>query len=899
MYIAKDKIQMGIVAVTNGYNINAVTAKDAGDDWTEIPLLITIKPEDVIAIKQLYSIAPETVIVRDTLGNPVHTASSLLNLQELPDGSLKYPMVIQRSHPVGRLTFVLDWDGYLNDDYTTNNWNLNWNVTILEPDPLPSPMYYNSFWEGESETNYLTRPNFIETITTVNDNEINLAITNNIAAGWYWKYIPISVAIDANYVQQIARQAELGLIDPIVILEHNGVKTNYLAGELLTRRDQNDNIVIPIILDRDKRSGIIQILSDFDGLNKSRYYVSPLRINYIINPVNPPQEVSTIAYSGFDYGNKDKWYIEPEYITSSELEPPVGVDRSISISNNVAAGWYWTALGLVFNISARDITRMNAAYNNGFNNVSLVVKQNNNTIYSLKPSQILLLPNDGIGGRNLVIDVDRLAPNGQLVFDMDWDNTDLNYLPGKYVFNYTLVAKDPTPLTSRINYFGLSKNGLGQLVDLQSPDESYEYYKKLVIDKLDSLTATETITNNGDNRTVNITNKVNAGWYWTSVPVHFTVPKAAIELLDQVQQYNITQPVLTITAPWRVYTYTLAQVLALGNYGQDKYLTIEIPKTYATGRLTVVVDWDTPNRPEAIGTTSYIDYTLTVVDPPVKPSTVKWGGIDTVSENVIDANYLIPNAYRETVTTPNNNINVEITNTVNAGWYWNKIYTQLVINRLDVLALENAIRQGFTFTNITISLNGVITRLTYEEIINLDTKPNGDYLIPITLLRNAPSGVIRVTVDWDGDHKDYSNTITVINYNITAIDPSPLVSTLGYRGVLSLQEQGQTISTSGGIINPGYLVETIGTNTDGYETEIVTNPDAGWYWNKVKTYLTINSPVIDFLQSSKERGHTGTVLTIINGEISNQYTTDDILELNQDTDNKYLLPYFIPKSQPN
>lgn len=893
------KLQMGITGVTNGYVINGITAKDAGDDWTVIPLVAIIKPEDAKALDELAEISPDAIVIKDSKGNPLYTAAQVRAFPRDEEGNFKYPINIPRHQPVGSLSLILDWDGSLNNNYFTNTWSVNWNINIQEPDPVASPVTYGGIG-SLVDVNYLKAEDYIETVNYVNEQEIDLAITNSAAAGWYWKYIHLNAVIDADFINAITKQAANGLESAIVTVDHNGVKTNYRAGEVITlNNDSEGNLLIPLLLNRSVKEGIISILADYDGNDGRRFYQSPLKINYKINVVNPEQQVSDIIFAGYDRTFtpiKDGEFLDYNYGLITEHAPNLGTDQLFKLSNGPEAGWYWTKVKVHALIRAKDVRAMMAAYEAGYEGIVLSIKQNGILVRTSTAAQLNELERNANGDILVPLVINRNQPTGQFVFDMDWDANHLDYLPGKKVVEYQLIPVNPEPLKSWITYQGLDPIGL-ELPVVDPVEIPGDWYKDLRVSKLSLKTAKQDLNLSNETYTHAITNTANAGWYWDAATVYFSIAHDAIDLIRLATTKQHVGEVLVINTPWRIYKYSSQDILNLVTKNGTAWLSIEIPRTYPQGLINVAVDWDLGTYPEATTTNIKINYTLNAVNPPQVLSTVKWGGADTSYPNIIDAPYLRPDQYIQEVLVTDKGYDVTIENGASAGWYWTQVHTNIIIAAKDVDAMRNAIYNDFTVGTLSINHNGSITRLTLDDILGLSTDKNGDYLYPITINRADEAGSIKVTVDWDGDHKDYLNNETVINYRLDAIDPNPLESTITYRGVKSHRENRALTINAPGIISSNYLTENFTGTPEGYTTKIITSPDAGWYWTEVKTYLAIAPDVLNFLQMVLDKGHTGKVLTLTNGTMESSFTTQDILALERDTDGAALLPYIIPRKQ--
>lgn len=898
--IDADKIQMGITGVTNGYVINGITAKNAGDEWNVIPLVGLIKPQDVSALRALADTSPDAVVVKSSSGAPLYTVSQLLSLETDELGNFKYPLTIPRSNPTGSMTLILDWDGSLNSDYFTNTWSVNWNILIQEPDPVSSPVTYGGL-SNYKDANYLRAEDYVETINYLSEQELNLDIVNKPSAGWYWKYIQLNAVIADDFITTITKQAANGLESAIVTIDHNGVKTNYRAGEVITlNTDSEGNLLIPLLLNKDKPNGIINILADYDGNDGRRYYQSPLKINYNIDVVNPVQKVSSIQFVGFDRTYevvKDSEYLDPKHGRLTEHTPTPGIDQLVKITNVVEAGWYWDKIRVYAMIAAEDAAAMMSAYEGGYEGIVLSIKQNGVLIRTSTAPQLNALAKDSSGNIIVPLEINRNQPTGQFVFDMNWDATHLDYLAGKRVVEYQLTPVNPVPLKSWVTYQGIDSTD----ITLPTP-ESIEipgaWYKDLRIENLTSSTAIQELSLSGDKYTNTITNKVEAGWYWDHAAVYFTIAKDALDLIKLATTKEHVGDVLTLTTPWRIYTYTSAEILALETSNGTVWLSIEIPRNYPTGKITATVDWDLGKYPEATSTVIDINYTLNIVNPSQVLSIVKWGGADKSYPNVVDATYLRPDNYIEnTIITPTG-YNVTIENGSGAGWYWTQIHTVLVIASKDVDAMRNAAFNGFTMGNLTVNHNETLTILSLDDILLLNKDASGNYLYPITLERSVTEGYIKITTDWDGNHKDYLNNTTVINYVLDTVDPNPLESTITYRGVKSYREASALFINAPGVISNTNLTETFTGTPDGYTVKLVTSPDAGWYWTQVQTYLAVAPDVLVFLQGLVDKGHVGKVLTLVNGVREESYTTQQILDLEKDTDGAALIPYIIPRTMP-
>ena len=898
--IAAEKLQMGITGVTNGYVINGITAKDAGDDWNVIPLIGLIKPHDVAALRALSESSPDAIVIKDYKGMPLYTAAQVMALETDELGNFKYPVSIERNMPVGSLTLILDWDGSLNSNYFTNTWTLNWNIVIQEPDPVASPVTYGGL-SNFVDTNYLRAEDYIESVQYISEQELNVSITNKPTAGWYWKYIQLNAVISEDFINAITKQAANGLESAIVTVDHNGIKTNYRAGEVITlNNDESGNLLIPLLLDRNKSTGIINILADYDGNTSNRFYQSPLKINYDIDAINPPQTVSNIQFVGFDRSYEvtpDSEYLNPNYGRLSEHAPNPSYDQLIKITNVVDAGWYWNKIRLYALIAANDAEAMMAAYNAGYEGIVLTIKQNGVLIRTSTAPQIDALPKDSNGNIIVPLEVNRNQPSGSFVFDMNWDANHLDYLAGKKSVEYQLTPVNPVPLKSWISYQGIDSTGIS-LPPVEYPEVPGAWYKDLRLTNLTTDVALQDISLTGNVYTNKITNTVAAGWYWDHATVYFTIAKDAIDLIKLATQKEHIGDVLTLTTPWRNYTYASEEILGLVDLTGGAWLSVDIPRTYPTGKIVATVDWDLGKYPEATTTVIDINYQLEIVNPAQVLSMVKWVGVDKSYPNVIDAPYLRPDSYIEDVIITPTGYDVTINNSVDAGWYWTDVFTNLTIAAKDVDAMQNARYNDFNVSDLVINHNETITRVSLDQLLALETDVNGNYIYPVTLNRSVANGYIKVTVDWDGDHKDYLNNTTTINYVIDATDPNPLASTITYRGVRSLQENRSLSINAPGVIANTFLTENYTGTQDGYTTEIVTSAEAGWYWTDVKTYLTVAPDILVFLQGLVEKGHGGKVLTLVNGPHEETYTTEQILALEKDTDGAALIPYLIPRNLP-
>ncbi len=898
--IAADKIQMGITGVTNGYVINGITAKDAGDEWNVIPLIGLIKPADVNALKQLAITSPDAVVVKDAKGLPIYTAAQMLALETDDNGNFKYPINITRANPSSSLTLILDWDGTLSNDYFTNTWTVNWNIVIQEPDPIASPVTYGGL-SNYKDINYLRAEDYIENIEYLSEQELNLNITNLPSAGWYWKYVQLNAIISDDFITTITKQAANGLESAIVTVDHNGIKTNYRAGEVITlNADEGGNLLIPLLLDKAKTTGIINILADYDGNTGNRFYQSPLKINYTIDPINPPQQVSKIKFIGLDRSHEvvvDGEYIDPKHARLVEDTPTPGVNQLIKITNVVEAGWYWNKIRTYALIAAADVTAMMNAYVAGYEGIVLTVKQNGVLIRTSTAPQLNALAKDEHGNIIVPLEINRNQPTGQFIFDMNWDATHLDYTAGKHVVEYQLTPINPVPLKSWITYQGIDTTDIS-LPPIEPIEAPGDWYKDLRVDKLNTSIAIQELSLNNNVYANKITNTVEAGWYWTTAPVYFTIAKDAIDLIKLATVKGHVGEVLTLTTPWRNYIYSSEEILALETSNGKAWLSVEVPRTHPTGKIVATVDWDLGTYPEATSTVIDINYTLNIVNPPEVLSIIKWGGVDKSYPNVVDAPYLRPDNYIENAIVTPTGYNVTIENGSGAGWYWTEIHTTLSISRKDVDAMRNAAFNEFTVGKLVINHNETITELSLAEIMTLTKDTQGNYIYPITIQRTDVTGYINVTTDWDGNHKDYLSNTTVINYILDAVDPNPLESTITYRGVKALRDNQQLSITAPGTISNSYLTENFTGTPEGYSVKIVTSAEAGWYWTDVKTYLAIAPDVLIFLQGLVDKGHVGKVLTLVNGLREESYTTEQILALEKDTDGAGLIPYIIPRTQP-
>ncbi len=897
--IEKSKLQMGITGVTNGYVVNGITAKDAGDDWNIIPLVAVIKPQDVNAIRKLAAESPDAVVIKNSKGEPLYTAAQMLELETDEAGNFKYPVRIHRSQPVGTLTLILDWDGALNNNYFTNTWSMNWNINIQEPDPVASPVTYGGIGTAQ-DINYLKPVDYIETVDYISEQELNLNITNRPAAGWYWKYIHLNAVISKDFIEVITKQAANGLESTIITVDHNGDKVSYKAGEVITlNNDEEGNLLIPLLLNRNKTSGIINVLADYDGNDGRRFYQSPLKINYTIDPVNPPQQVSNIEFIGFDRSHepvKDGEYLNPAYGRISEHTPNTGTDQLFKITNVAEAGWYWNKIRMYALIAAEDIAAMTRAREAGYEGIVLTIKQNGVVIRTSTAAQVEVLTKDVEGNAIVPLEINRNQPTGTFVFDMDWDASHLDYLPGKKVVEYQLTPVNPVPLKSWVTYQGLDTLGI-TLPPVETPEVPGPWYKDLRVETLDSLNSVQELSLSGNTYTNKITNRVSAGWYWDRVPVYFTIAKDAIDLIKLAVTKNHVGEVLAIKTQWRNYSFTSEQILAAEQANGTAWLTIDIPRNYPSGKITANVDWDLGIYPEATSTTIDINYTLNIVNPPQTLSVVKWGGVDKSYPNVVDAPYLRPDNYIENVIVTISGSDITIGNGAGAGWYWTEIHINLVIAKKDVDAMINAQYNGFIVDDILINHNETVTRVSLAELSDLEKDTKGNYLYPITLNRAVDEGYITVTVDWDGNHKDYLKNTTVFNYVLEVTNPNPLESAITYRGVKTLRERRALTVNAPGIISNSYLTETFTGTPDGYTVKIVTDAAAGWYWTNIQTWLAVAPDVLVFLENAKAKGHVGKVLTISNGPSEVSYTTQEILDLEKDTDGAALIPYLIPRTR--
>ncbi len=898
--IQESKLQMGITGVTNGYVVNGITAKDAGDDWNIIPLVAVIRPHDVNAIRTLAETSPDAVVIKNSKGEPLYTAAQMLALETDAEGNFKYPIRIKRSQPVGSMTLILDWDGALNSNYFTNNWTVNWNINIQEPDPVASPVTYGGI--GTSiDINYLKPEDYIETVDYISEQELNLHITNNPQAGWYWKYIHLSAVISKDFIDTITKQAANGLESAIVTVEHNGDKVSYRAGEVVTlNKDSNGNLLIPLLLNKNKLNGIINILADYDGNDRHRFYQTPLKINYTIDPKYPAQQVSTIKFVGFDRSYepiKDGVYLNPAYGRISEHTPNQGTDQLFKITNTVEAGWYWTKIRMYALIKAVDVEAMIRARVAGYEGIVLSIKQNGVLIRTSTAAQVEALTRDVDGNIIVPLEINRNQPTGTFVFDMDWDATHLDYLPGKKVVEYQLTPINPVPLKSWVTYKGLDTDGivLSPVEEVESPGP---WYKDLRVQKLNNQNSTQELSLSGDKYTNKITNTALAGWYWDRAPVYFTIAKDAIDLVKLAITKGHVGEVLAIVTPWRNYSFSSADIVALPQNNEVAWLSIDIPRNYPVGKLVLNVDWDLGTFPEATSTTIDINYTLNIVNPPQVLSTVKWGGVDKSYPNIVDAPYLRPDNYIENVIITPKGSDITIENGAGAGWYWTKIYANLIIAKRDVEAMLNARYNEFTISDIIVNQNETVTRVTLDEILELKKDTNGNYLYPIEIKREDTVGYITVTADYDGNHNDYLSNSTIFNYVLDVTNPNPLESAITYRGVKALREAQAMVITDAGVISNSYLTETFTGTPEGYTVKIITDAAAGWYWNNIKTYLAIAPDVLVFLQNAKNKGHVGKVLTLTNGNSVLDYTTQQILDLEKDSDGAALIPYLIPRTSP-
>lgn len=894
------KLQMGITGVTNGYVINGITAKNAGDDWNIIPLNALIKPQDAEALAQLAIKSPDAIVIKDNKGNPLYTASQVMTFERDEEGNFKYPVFISRSQPVGSLSLILDWDGALNNNYFTNTWSMNWNINIQEPDPVASPVTFGGIGTFV-DTGYLKPEDYIESVEYISDQELNLEITNKASAGWYWKYIHLNAVISADFINTISKQAANGLESAIVTVDHNGEKTNYRAGEVITLNNDNEgNLLIPLLLNRAKVNGVISILADYDGNDAQRFYQTPLKINYNITPVNPPQKVSTIQFAGFDTNFvpvKDGEYLDYRYGRITEHAPNQGTDQLFKLTNVVDAGWYWTKVKVHALIKAEDAAAMKAAYEAGYEGVVLTIKQNGVMVRTGTAQQLEALTRDVNGNIIVPLEINRNQPTGTFVFDMDWDAGHLDYLPGKKIIEYQLTPVNPIPLKSWVTYQGIDPKTIN-LPTVPQPESPGPWYKDLRVSKLSMANASQELSLSNDKYTNKINTNLTSGWYWDHATVYFSIAKDAIDLIKLATTKNHVGDVLTVNTPWRNYKFTSEQVLALVDASGTAWFSIDIPRNYPSGKINAIVDWDLGTFPEATTTNIEIAYSFNIVNIPQILSVVKWGGVDNSYPNIVDAPYLRPDQYIQNVIATPTGYDITIENGSGAGWYWTEVHTNLTIAAKDVAAMQNAEYNSFTVAKMSIDYNGVITRLGVSDILALKKDAVGNYLYPITIQRNITEGSIKVTVDFDGDHKDYLENTTVFNYRLAAIDPNPLESTITYRGVRSYRESRALTINAPGIISNNYLTETFTGTPEGYTVKIVTQPEAGWYWTEVQTYLAVAPDVLVFLEKVLDKGHIGKVLTLTNGSLETSYTTEQILALERDTDGAALIPYIIPRKQP-
>lgn len=899
--IQESKLQMGITGVTNGYVVNGITAKDAGDDWNIIPLVAIIRPHDVNAIRTLAETSPDAVVIKNNKGEPLYTAAQMLALETDEEGNFKYPIRIKRSQPVGSMTLILDWDGALNSNYFTNNWTMNWNINIQEPDPVASPVTYGGIGTS-TDINYLKPEDYIETVNYISEQELNLHITNNPQAGWYWKYIHLSAVISKDFIDTITKQAANGLESAIVTVEHNGDKVSYRAGEVVTlNKDSNGNLLIPLLLNKNKLNGIINVLADYDGNDGHRFYQTPLKINYSIDPKYPAQQVSTIQFVGFDRSYepvKDGVYLNPAYGRISEHTPNQGTDQLFKLTNTVEAGWYWTKIRIYALIKAVDVEAMIRARVAGYEGIVLSIKQNGVLIRTSTAAQVEALTRDVDGNVIVPLEINRNQPTGTFVFDMDWDASHLDYIPGKKVVEYQLIPVNPVPLKSWVTYQGIDPKTIN-LPIVEQPESPGPWYKDLRVSKLSMANASQELSLSNDKYTNKINTNLTSGWYWDHATVYFSIAKDAIDLIKLATTKNHVGDVLTVNTPWRNYKFTSEQILALVDTSGTAWFSIDIPREYPSGKINAIVDWDLGTFPEATTTNIEIAYSFNIVNIPQILSVVKWGGVDNSYPNVVDAPYLRPDQYIQNVIATPKGYDVTIENGSGAGWYWTEVHTNITIAAKDVAAMQNAEYNSFTVAKMSIDHNGVITRLGVSDILALKKDAAGNYLYPVTIQRNIAEGSIKVTVDFDGDHKDYLENTTVINYRLAAIDPNPLESTITYRGVRSYRENRTLTINAPGIISNNYLTETFTGTPEGYTVKIVTKPEAGWYWTEVQTYLAVAPDVLIFLEKVLNKGHVGKVLTLTNGSLETSYTTEQILALERDTDGAALIPYIIPRKQPN
>ena len=893
--IEQSKLQMGVRTVTNGYTINGITAKDAGDFWVDIPLYATIKRADAEVIRTLAETQPNAIVIRNTNGIPVKTAAQVAALPTNPDGSIRYPFTIKRNNPKGSLVLQLDWDSDVNFDYFANTWSLVWNINIQEPDPLASPVTYGSIVE-HNDVIYLTREHFIEVVTAFTDNSISVNLSNDPAAGWYWSKIKLSALIGEEYVSGLIAKMGEGLADAVLHVNHNGTSVSYLVSEVLTLgADGEGNLVIPLIVDRSTPVGSFLITADYDGMNKNRFYATPYTINYNLTPVNPPQTVSTINYRGV-YNNPwaDDDVIDPQHVRVTEHTPSNGANKLFRYTNVPDAGWYWDIIEVYAQISAADVAAAVAAYAAGYTGTVVTLTHNSNILYQLNGQTIGNLTRDVNNNAIVPIRLNRNIPNGRITFNMDWDSNHLDYLPGQLIIDYQIVAVNPEAAVSWVNYLGLV-----EATYVESEIVPPTWYSKLRHTTLHKGLATQTLNTNGTNVTHSVTNKLEAGWYWDSAEVALSLSPEALSIIGRVADLNRQGDILVLTTPWRTYRYSASDVMSMSRDNNGAaYWTIMIPKTVPVGRMVAVVDWDLQTSPEATTTTIHIDYALNIVTPARKASVVYWGGVDTSYANIRDANYLIPSSYSETIANITGGKRITIRNDASAGWYWDKVHTKLTFKEEDIHAMLNSVYNEFEFTGMRISIGGNITTLTYDDIRNLTVEENGNYSYPITLPRTPGTGTITVEVDWDGEHQTYTEDITTFEYVIMAVNPNPYPSTVTYRGVKPALYASEVVGESVYVVHHSYLDEEINTISGGYHTDIETAPEAGWYWNSVKTYLAVTSAAIDFVTDAHSRGHTGTVLTITNGDDVISLSSQEIIELTRDLDGSGLIPYYIPRNKP-